>query len=113
MGYRAREVLDVYALNLLLIPVNLAGVFKSLAQAVTKRKAAFVRTPKIEGRTAAGPFFVVCEYVLVSHWLGQAGIDIFNGFWYHAVFADRLWQEGGCHGVESYLEQPAPQRSYR
>ena len=87
LGYRAREVLDVYALNLLLIPVNLAGVFKSLAQAVTKRKAAFGRTPKIEGRTAAGPFFVVCEYVLVSHWLGQAGIDIFNGFWYHAVFA--------------------------
>jgi cellulose synthase (UDP-forming) len=51
-GYRWTDLARVYALNLLLLPVNLAGVILSLWQILTGRKAAFGRTPKIEGRTA-------------------------------------------------------------
>jgi cellulose synthase (UDP-forming) len=52
-GYQWRDLLRVYALTLMLIPVNLAGVYRSVAQMVTGRKSPFARTPKIEGRTAA------------------------------------------------------------
>ena len=54
-GYRWIDLFRVYALNLLLIPVNLGGVFKSLQQAVTRRTIPFSRTPKVAGRTTAPP----------------------------------------------------------
>jgi hypothetical protein len=50
-GYRWADLLRVYAITLMLIPINLAGVFRSLQQIITGRKSAFGRTPKIEGRT--------------------------------------------------------------
>src|SRR5262249_36101637 len=50
-GYRWSDLLRVYAVNLLLLPVNLAGVLRSLQQGLTGRKAPFGRTPKIEQRT--------------------------------------------------------------
>src|SRR5439155_224299 len=40
-GYRYADLLRVYALNLMLIPVNLGGVLKSLEQALTGRKTPF------------------------------------------------------------------------
>src|SRR5512139_2068964 len=46
--YRASDLLRVYALNLLLIPVNMGGVLKSLQQAITRQKIPFGRTPKIK-----------------------------------------------------------------
>jgi cellulose synthase/poly-beta-1,6-N-acetylglucosamine synthase-like glycosyltransferase len=52
VGYEWNDLWRVYALNLLLIPVVLAGVLASLSQAITGRKASFGRTPKIEERTA-------------------------------------------------------------
>ncbi len=53
LGYKRTDVLRVYAFNLLLLPVNLAGTLKSLQQAAAKSKIAFARTPKVKNRTAA------------------------------------------------------------
>jgi hypothetical protein len=52
-GYRPGDLFRVYALQLLLIPVHLGGVLKSLQQARTGAKIPFGRTPKVVGRTAA------------------------------------------------------------
>ena len=69
-GYSWKDLFGVYALNLLLFPVHLGGVLKSLQQAVTGRKTAFGRTPKVTTRTAAPPLYVwavVSLLVLVHH----------------------------------------------
>jgi|SRR5579859_26534 len=63
-GYKWWDLLRVYALTLLLIPINLAGVYASVEQIITGRKSAFTRTPKIDGRTAAP----------ASHLLGLAAL---------------------------------------
>ena len=68
-GYRITDVFRVYALNLLLIPVNLGGVSKSVEQAFTGRHIPFARTPKIEGRTAAGSSYIIFSYVLLAQFL--------------------------------------------
>lgn len=86
-GYRVTDLLRVYALNLVLIPVNLGGVFKSLQQAWTGRKIPFGRTPKVRGRTAAAPLYVIAVYVILVHWLLSASGDILGGRWLHAAFA--------------------------
>lgn len=87
LGYRATDVLRVYALNLLLIPVNLAGVIKSLHQAVTGSKIPFARTPKVAGRTAAAPVYVMAPAGLAVYWLLQAALDVMLGYRAHAGFA--------------------------
>ena len=51
LGYRQAEILRIWSLNLLLVPVNLAGVSKSLHQAAIGAKTPFARTPKVENRT--------------------------------------------------------------
>ena len=68
-GYKITDVFRVYALNLLLIPVNLGGVFKSIEQAFTGKHIPFARTPKIEGRTAAGSLYIVSSYGLLAQFL--------------------------------------------
>jgi cellulose synthase/poly-beta-1,6-N-acetylglucosamine synthase-like glycosyltransferase len=86
-GYRASDLIRVYALNLLLIPVNLGGVFKSLQQGWTREKIPFGRTPKVKGRTAAAPLYVLAAYALMLHWFTGAGFDAVEGLWAHAIFA--------------------------
>lgn len=52
IGYRPfRDLVRVYALNLLLIPIHLTGAITSMQQAVAGTKIPFRRTPKISGRT--------------------------------------------------------------
>jgi hypothetical protein len=65
-GYGIRDLARVYALNLLLIPANLGGVFKSLQQAITGRRIPFGRTPKVSGRTSAPARYVLAEYALLA-----------------------------------------------
>jgi len=52
-GYRWSDVLRMHSLNLLLIPVSIAGMLRSLQQAITGEPSPFIRTPKVPGRTAA------------------------------------------------------------
>ena len=46
-GYRRLDVVRIYGFNLLLLPVNLAGVLKSVNQALTGRKSAYVQSVMI------------------------------------------------------------------
>jgi len=86
-GYRYADLLRVYALNLMLIPVNLGGVLKSLEQALTRRKTPFGRTPKVAGRTAAPALYVLAEYGLLGWWLVGATTDVMHGHYAHLAFA--------------------------
>ncbi|HET9886418.1 MAG TPA: glycosyltransferase family 2 protein, partial [bacterium] len=46
IGYQPLDLFRVYAMNLMLIPVNLSGILLSMRQIVTGRRVAFQRTPK-------------------------------------------------------------------
>lgn len=86
IGYQRRDLLRVYAFNLLLLPVNLAGVLKSLHQAFTGEKIPFGRTPKVAGRTAAPAWAVAVEWSLLLVCLVFAGGDAIEGNYGHAAF---------------------------
>lgn len=85
-GHRLSDLPRVYALNLLLIPVNLGGVVKSLQQALTGCRTPFCRTPKVSGRTAAPAFYLVAEYALVFGWSIGSVLDVYAGRWFSAAF---------------------------
>jgi cellulose synthase/poly-beta-1,6-N-acetylglucosamine synthase-like glycosyltransferase len=86
-GYRPSDVLRVYALNLMLVPVNLGGVLKSLHQAWTGEKIPFGRTPKVAGRTRAPWMYVLGEYALLAYSLFAFLTDLAAGRYGHAVFS--------------------------
>jgi hypothetical protein len=85
-GYRVTDMLRVYALNLLLIPVNLGGVLKSLQQIVTGRRTPFGRTPKVSGVTMVPTRYIVAEYALLAFLLAGCCFDIATRHWASAVF---------------------------
>jgi cellulose synthase/poly-beta-1,6-N-acetylglucosamine synthase-like glycosyltransferase len=66
VGSRRRDLLAVYALNLLLIPVNLGGVLGSLRQAVSGRGTPFKRTPKVNDRTSAPAVYILVPLLLIA-----------------------------------------------
>lgn len=78
-GYKWSDAVRIYALTLLLVPVNLAGVYRSLEQLVTGRKSAFARTPKIEGRTAAPPSHLIFLAGLLTTSLVSAAANLWGG----------------------------------
>lgn len=86
-GYRHSDVLRVYALNMMLIAVNLGGVLKSLQQAIMSRKSVFGRTPKVAGRTSAPAAYVLAEYLLLAWWLETAISDFVVSQYAHMAFA--------------------------
>lgn len=87
IGYRRTDIFRVYALNLLLIPVNLGGVLKSLQQAITGRTTPFGRTPKVSNRTATPLIYVLAEYGLLFLWLLGFAVDSYEKRWVHAGFS--------------------------
>jgi cellulose synthase (UDP-forming) len=86
-GYNMRDLLSVYALNLLLIPVNIGGVLKSIHQGIAGHKIPFGRTPKISGRTSTPALYCAAELAIMLFCIGAAACDAWNGRWAHAVFA--------------------------
>ncbi|WP_271671125.1 glycosyltransferase family 2 protein [Bradyrhizobium sp. CCBAU 51627] len=78
-GYKGRDILRVYALTLLLIPINLAGVYSSVEQIMTGRKSAFARTPKIEGRTAAPASHLISLAILLITAVVSALLNLWSG----------------------------------
>lgn len=86
-GYRRLDALRVYGFNLLLLPVNVSGVMKSIGQAIGGQKIAFARTPKVRDRTVAPLLFVVVPYVIVGFSLFTVWRDISHGHDAHAAFA--------------------------
>ena len=86
-GYKRLDVLRIYGFNLIFLPVNLSGVLTSLGQAITGRKIAFKRTPKVRNRTTASLSFIVLPYVLVAFSVWTLWRDVLHEHWGHAVFA--------------------------
>lgn len=86
-GYKWADLLRVYSLNLLLIPVNLGGVLKSIQQGFTDAKIPFIRTPKIGERTASPPLYVLFSFVFFGYCLAAFAVDAATGRWTHAVFS--------------------------
>jgi cellulose synthase/poly-beta-1,6-N-acetylglucosamine synthase-like glycosyltransferase len=84
-GYRRRDALGVYALNILLLAANLAGVAKSLHQAGTGRQTPFKRTPKVASRTAAPALYVALPLALALYLCLGVAWDMLAGRWGHAA----------------------------
>jgi hypothetical protein len=70
----------------MLLPVQLAGVASSLAQAATGRKARFARTPKVPGRTPAPARYHAAEFGLLMLMLGSLAADVAHARWFHGGF---------------------------
>ncbi len=76
VGYRPlRDLMRVYALNLLLIPVHLSGALTSMRQAAAGTKIPFRRTPKVSGRTRTAGTDLAMQ-------LGIAGLSAGVGLYY-------------------------------
>lgn len=87
LGYHRRDIVAIYGLNLLLLPVNLAGSAASVLQILTGRKARFARTPKVSSRTRVPAFFVLAPMAMVLV-AGAVGVRAGTaGAWGTAAFA--------------------------
>jgi hypothetical protein len=84
-GYRHADVVRVYALNVLLVGANLAGVVKSLHQAVSGRPTPFKRTPKVHDRTPAPALYVFIPYAMGLYLCVAVGWDLTAERWAHAT----------------------------
>ncbi len=87
LGYKRTDVFRVYAFNLILLPVNLAGTLKSLQQAASKSKIAFARTPKVDDRTAAPVLFVLAAYLVAAISFYTLHHDVVVRNWSNGAFA--------------------------
>jgi len=86
-GYKRSDVLRIYGFNLILLPVNLAGVLKSLQQALSGKKIPFARTPKIKNRTASPMLYVIVPLLIVAFSLFTLWRDELAHNWGNAFFA--------------------------
>ncbi|MBC7550222.1 MAG: glycosyltransferase family 2 protein, partial [Cellulomonas sp.] len=86
-GYRFSDIFRIYGFNLVLLPVNMAGVLKSIEQALTSKKIPFVRTPKVRNRTAAPLLYVVAPYLIVAFSALTLWRDVLAQNWGNAAFA--------------------------
>ncbi|MBM3618069.1 MAG: glycosyl transferase [Alphaproteobacteria bacterium] len=80
-GYKYSDSLRVCALNLMLFPIIVGGVFKQFQQMLTGKKIPFGRTPKIPGRTAAPALYSALEVLLTVNFLGLAMYYAYVGNW--------------------------------
>jgi cellulose synthase/poly-beta-1,6-N-acetylglucosamine synthase-like glycosyltransferase len=86
-GYKRSDVFRIYGFNLILLPVNLAGVLKSLQQALSGKKIPFARTPKVKDRTIAPLLYVVMPVLIVAFSVFTLWRDIVAQNWGNAAFA--------------------------
>ncbi|HXC77120.1 MAG TPA: glycosyltransferase family 2 protein [Candidatus Acidoferrum sp.] len=86
-GYKRTDVLRIYGFNLILLPVNLAGVLKSVQQAVTGKKIPFARTPKVRDRTATPPLFALSPFIVIGYSVLTFWRDLHQSNWGNAAFA--------------------------
>jgi cellulose synthase/poly-beta-1,6-N-acetylglucosamine synthase-like glycosyltransferase len=85
-GYKWVDLIRVYAFTLMLVPINLGGVFKSLHQAWMGEKIPFKRTPKVSGRTAAPALYIVAEFALFLVCIVRAVVCSLSARWLPASF---------------------------
>jgi cellulose synthase/poly-beta-1,6-N-acetylglucosamine synthase-like glycosyltransferase len=92
-GYKARDALQIYGFNLLLLPVNLAGSLSSVVQAMTGSKGRFIRTPKVRNRTVPAFIFVLLPYVLVA----------FSAYTFDRAYRDHQWTSLAFAAINAVL----------
>lgn len=86
-GYKRSDVFRIYGFNLILLPVNLAGVLKSLQQALSGKKIPFARTPKVKDRTVAPLLYVLSPLLIVGFSIFTLWRDVAAHNWGNAAFA--------------------------
>ena len=86
-GYKGSDVFRIYGFNLILLPVNLAGVIKSIEQAITSKKIPFARTPKVRNRTTTPMLYVVAPYLIIAFSVFTLWRDVQAENWGNAAFA--------------------------
>jgi len=86
-GYKRTDVLRIYGFNLILLPVQLAGVLKSIQQALSGKKIPFARTPKVKNRTVSPMLYVVAPLVVVAFSVLTFYRDFNAHNWGNASFA--------------------------
>lgn len=86
-GYKRADIFRIYGFNLILLPVNLAGVIKSVQQAITARRIPFARTPKVSNRTATPLLFAASPFLIIGFSVFTAWRDLNQGLWGNAAFA--------------------------
>lgn len=87
LGYRRRDVAAIYGLNLLLLPVNLAGSVASLVQVLSGRRARFARTPKVSTRTRVPALYLLAPLAIAGIATAVAVRSVFAEAWGTTVFA--------------------------
>ncbi len=90
LRYKRTDILRIYGFNLILLPVNLAGVVKSLQQAITGKKIPFARTPKVRDRTATAPLFTLSPLLIIVFSIYSVWRDVHDPLhrnWGNAAFA--------------------------
>ena len=107
-GYKRTDVLRIYGFNLILLPVNLAGVLKSLQQALTGKKIPFARTPKVKNRTVSPMLYVVIPLLIIGFSVFTLWRDTQAGNWANAAFAGfnallSLWAVLAYIGIKGTL----------
>jgi cellulose synthase (UDP-forming) len=107
-GYKRSDVFRIYGFNLILLPVNLAGVLKSLQQALTGKKIPFARTPKVKDRTIAPLLYVVSPLLIVAFSVFTLWRDVAAQNWGNAAFAAfntivALWAIKAYIGIRNTL----------
>jgi cellulose synthase/poly-beta-1,6-N-acetylglucosamine synthase-like glycosyltransferase len=86
-GYKRTDVFRIYGFNLILLPVNLAGVLKSLQQALSGKKIPFARTPKVKDRTVSPLMYVITPLLIVAFSVFTLWRDELSHNWPNAAFA--------------------------
>ena len=86
-GHRFTDIFRIYGFNLILLPVNMAGVLKSAEQAFTGEKIPFVRTPKVRDRTASPGLYVAVPYLIVIFSIITLWRDFQESNWGNFAFA--------------------------
>ena len=85
--WRRGEILRVFALNVLLVPVLLMGTLKSLRQAWNGEKSPFTRTPKVLERTQVPACYILYAFTFLFWLVTAASIDFMNHHWFDGAFA--------------------------
>ncbi|WP_433862493.1 glycosyltransferase family 2 protein [Streptomyces sp. L7] len=86
-GYKGTDIFRIYGFNLILLPVNLAGVLKSIQQSLTGKKIPFARTPKVKNRTASPLLYVIAPLAIIGFSLFTLWRDWNAHNWGNAAFA--------------------------
>lgn len=86
-GYKRTDVLRIYGFNLILLPVNLAGVLKSIQQSISSKKIPFARTPKVKNRTISPIIYIITPYLIIALSVYIMIKDLHAHNWMNAAFA--------------------------